>query len=140
MKCVIAGSRDLGTYRDKENRRIQMSLIDCPWFEEAMGQFDWKDRITEIVSGAALGVDTLGEQYADKYGIEKSIFPAKWSEFGRRAGSLRNEDMAKYADVAVVMMVKGGSTGSKDMIDRMMRKNKPYMAFEVIGGVPCQVK
>ena len=40
MRCVIAGSRDLGTYRDKNNRRVQMELEECPWLEEAFNQCD----------------------------------------------------------------------------------------------------
>lgn len=140
MRCVIAGSRDLGTYRDGSNRRVQMTLEECPWFLEIWENFDWKDRITEIVSGRALGIDTLGEQLADKLGIEKTIFPAKWTEFGVRAGTLRNEDMAEYGDIAIVIMVSGGSSGSKNMIEQMVRRKKPYIAYEIIGGKPCRAK
>jgi hypothetical protein len=140
MRCVIAGSRDLGTYKDVDNKRVQMSLEECPYVEEAFTLCDWHDRITEIVSGKAMGIDNLGEQLADKLGLDKNIMPADWDKFGNRAGPLRNEDMSKIGDIAIVIMIKGGSHGSRHMVNCMKRRKKPVMAYEVIGGILCPVK
>lgn len=140
MRVVIAGSRDLGTYRNDRLERVQLTLDECPWVEEIWNEFDWKDRITEIVSGKAKGVDNLGEQLADKLGIDKTIFPAEWDRFGNRAGPLRNSDMAEYADVAIVIMIPGWSSGSRNMIQQMDKRKKPVLVYEVIGDKPCRVR
>lgn len=140
MRVVIAGSRDLGTYKDDKMRRVQLTLDDCPWMEEIWNEFDWKDRVTEIVSGKAKGVDNLGEQLADKYGISMTGFPAEWDEFGNRAGPLRNADMADYGDIAIVIMKAGWSSGSRDMIRQMDKRKKPVLIYEVIRGKSCRVR
>ena len=139
MKCVIAGSRDLGSEFVNE-RWTQLPLEDCPFVEEAFTLCDWHDKITEIVSGQARGIDNLGEQLADKLGLSKGIFPADWKTYGRRAGPIRNGNMADYADVAIVIMKEGGSTGSRDMIRQMERRDKPVAVFEIKGGKLCRAK
>jgi len=139
MRMIIAGSRDIGT-KKVNGRRVQLPLEECPWLEEAFNLCDWKHRITEIVSGKAIGVDNLGEQLADKFGLEKCIFPADWTRFGDRAGPLRNSDMADYTDIAIVVMKPGWSVGSRDMIRQMDKRKKPVLIFEVIGGKICPVR
>jgi hypothetical protein len=125
MKCVIAGSRKITNY----------DLI-----REAFTLCDWSDKITEIVSGKAKGVDTLGEEVAKEFGLKVKPFPADWDTHKRAAGPIRNEQMAKYTDIAIVVMIKGGSNGSRHMIHCMERKKKPVMVFEIIGEKLCRVK
>jgi glycerophosphoryl diester phosphodiesterase len=71
--------------------------------------------ITEVVSGTASGVDILGERWARLRQIPVKRFPANWS-LGKRAGYLRNVEMACYAE-AVIVVWDGVSRGSKHMID-----------------------
>ena len=125
MKCVIAGSR---------------AITDYEYVREAFLLCDWKDRITEIVSGKAKGVDTLGEQVAEEFGLEVGAFPADWNKHGRAAGPIRNGLMADYADIAIVIMVSGGSSGSKNMVKQMEKRKKPVMVFEITGEKLCRVK
>lgn len=115
MKCVIAGSRNISDYK---------------YIDQAFTSCSWSDKITEIVSGAARGVDALGEELAEKKGLELSKFPADWSK-GKKAGHLRNKDMAKYTDIAIVIMINGGSKGSLNMIDQMRKLKKPCLVFEL---------
>ena len=140
MRIVIAGSRDLGTYKDENFKRVQKTLEECPWLEQAFNLCDWRERITEIVSGKAVGIDNLGEQLADKLGLVKTIFPAQWDKYGNRAGPIRNADMADYTDIAIVVMKAGWSSGSRDMIRQMQKRKKQVMIFEIIGDKLCQVK
>ena len=56
------------------------------------------DIATGIVSGGARGVDKLGEQIADEQHIPVTKFLADWDNYGKGAGFIRNEEMAKYAD------------------------------------------
>lgn len=123
MKCVIAGSRDITNYE----------LV-----RDAFTLCDWSDRIDEIVSGEARGVDTLGERVSDEFGLKLARFPADWSK-GRVAGHIRNEQMAKYCDMAIIVMKSGGSPGSNNMIKQMKKLKKPVIVYEVIGDTLCRI-
>jgi len=100
MRTIIAGSRGITSY-DAVCIAIEASGIE----------------ITEVVSGTAKGVDTLGERYAIENNIPIKRFPAKWKEFGKRAGLLRNTEMAEYAE-ALIAIWDGKSPGTRDMINK----------------------
>lgn len=113
MKTVIAGCRWI------ENYNIVCEAIEASGFE-----------ITEVVSGTANGVDTLGENWADARGVPIKRFPANWKnikvkgavvrqnkygKYNAAAGHIRNEQMAQYAD-ALIAIWDGESRGTADMI------------------------
>lgn len=76
----------------------------------------------EIVSGKAKGADKLGELYAEERGYPLEEFPTNWDEFGKRAGYIRNKQMAEYAD-ALIAFWDGESKGTKHMIDLAEENN-----------------
>lgn len=76
----------------------------------------------EIVSGTARGADRLGENCANKYNIPIKQFPADWYTHGKKAGHLRNEEMAKYA-THLIAIWDGKSKGTKNMIDLAKKYN-----------------
>lgn len=100
MKVIVAGSRDIYNYM-----LVRRAINEAPFSGE----------ITQIVSGVALGVDTLGEQWAMNNDIKIKQFPALWEEHGRSAGFRRNRKMAYYAD-ALIAVWDGQSKGTADMI------------------------
>ena len=106
MKLIIAGGR---------------SFTDLEFMRETMTLFP---DVTEIVCGMARGADLAGRRWAHENGIAVAEFPADWDQYGRRAGFIRNGDMARYADGAVVFW-DGQSRGSKHMIDIMKAEEKP---------------
>jgi hypothetical protein len=110
MKVIIAGSR---------------SINDKWTIIEAVGATDWI--IDEVVSGAANGVDKLGEQWADIHNIPVKQFPADW-EIGKHAGYVRNVQMAQYAD-ALIAIWDGKSKGTLHMISAMVNINKPVYVY-----------
>jgi len=75
-----------------------------------------KQETVIIVSGKAKGADTLGEQYAQECDFDIKEFPADWNKYGKRAGYLRNQEMANYAD-GLIAFWNGESKGTKHMID-----------------------
>jgi hypothetical protein len=97
MKTIIAGSRTI------TDISILYRMV-LPW------------DITEVVSGAARGVDMMGEEFAFDMGIPVKRFPANWTKFGRGAGFIRNAEMALYAE-ALVTIWDGYSKGTANMID-----------------------
>lgn len=101
MKVIIAGSRDFNNYALLKDK---LSTI-------LSTQTD-----VEIVSGTANGADKLGERYAKENNLPVALFPADWDKYGKKAGYLRNKQMAEYAD-ALVCFWDGKSKGSKLMIE-----------------------
>lgn len=109
MKVIIAGSRTIDDYNV-----VQMAIYESNFI------------IQEVVSGGANGVDKLGEKYANESRIPIKIFQAMWKISGRKAGFLRNLEMAKYAD-ALIAIWDGESKGTKNMID--LAKNYGLKVF-----------
>lgn len=114
LRAIIAGSRDFDDFP-----KLMNSCIDILF--KITEQNDDLDKI-RIVSGAARGADRLGEQYAKVAGYEVSKFPADWDRLGKRAGYVRNAEMAKFAAAdknygVLVAFWDGKSRGTKHMID-----------------------
>ena len=105
MKTIIAGSRDFGHHNyDDLDIFIPVMLTKIPW------------TITHILSGGARGADRLGEMWAELNEIPMTQYPADWDTYGKAAGYLRNEAMAKNAD-ALIAFWDGESRGTNHMVD-----------------------
>lgn len=74
----------------------------------------------EIISGGCTGADAMAEDYAERFGLKFAEFPAYWTKYGKAAGPMRNEQMAKYAaDADCGMLIAfpiGESRGTRNMI------------------------
>lgn len=106
IKLVIAGRRDFNDYELMEKKikeRYELTQL-------------------EIVSGCANGADKLGEKFAKENNIPLTTFPANWS-LGKRSGMIRNEEMANYADEAILFL-DGYSSGTSNMIHTKRNKMK----------------
>lgn len=106
MRVIIAGGRKFNDYPLLKNKMDELLINETD---------------IEIVSGKAMGADTLGELYANANGYNIKEFPALWEQYGKSAGYKRNEQMAEYADMLVAFW-DGESKGTKHMID--IAKNK----------------
>lgn len=82
-----------------------------------------------IICGEARGADLLGRRYAEEFGFKIESFPAKWVEYGKSAGYLRNTDMAVRAD-CVLAYWDGKSKGTKHMIETSTKKFKKVLIRE----------
>lgn len=112
-KIIIAGGRDFKDYellKTKVDKIIELLIAD--------------NFTIEIVSGTANGADKLGEKYAKEKGYKIAYFPANWDKFGKRAGYIRNEEMANYAQ-ALIAFWDNKSRGTKHMIDLAKKYNLP---------------
>lgn len=112
FRVIIAGSR---SFSDIELMRLKCDAI-------LKAKVDTHEIV--IVSGTAGGTDKLGEQYASERGYKVHRYPAKWDEFGRRAGYIRNQQMMDNAD-AVIVFWDGVSKGSRHMMDIAEAANAP---------------
>lgn len=104
MKTIIAGGRDITDYN------LVLDAVHASSFD-----------ITEIVSGGARGVDQLGERIGREFNIPVKVFPADWDTHGKRAGPIRNAQMADYAE-ALIAVWDGQSRGTANMIQQATKK------------------
>lgn len=114
MKLIIAGGRD---FEDK--------VVACTEFlaiaRELNTNFHKVNPITEIVSGGAKGADRCGEFVGSLFNIPVKKFIPDWDGLGKRAGYVRNAEMAEYADALLAFWDKK-SKGTKHMIDTATKK------------------
>jgi len=102
MRTIIAGSR---TIRDEKSVfEVIDRCVDSNKLE-----------VTEVLCGLAKGVDIIGEKWGLSKEIPVKFFPARWKMYGKRAGYIRNAEMAENAD-ALVAIWDGMSRGTEMMI------------------------
>ena len=119
-RIIVAGSRDFSNY---SILKASMDDLLSSLLEEG------EDII--IVSGTARGADRLGERYARERGLKVHRFPADWSQ-GKKAGYIRNVQMAENAD-ACVCFWDGKSRGTKHMIDIAKERDLTLVVIDFNG-------
>ena len=115
MMTIIAGSREATKLHTWE------AIQSCPW------------EITSVVSGTARGPDTHGILYAQWKRIPWMEFPADWDKHGKRAGILRNEEMAKHSE-ALIAVWDGVSRGTEHMIRCAKEHNLEIHVYKIKAG------
>ncbi len=80
-----------------------------------------------IISGGAVGVDTLAEEYADSHGIKKLILYPDYELYGKSAPLIRDKLIVDHADL-VIAVWDGVSSGTEFTISYAKRR-----------GVPCEI-
>lgn len=105
FRVIIAGSRTIDS---------QMFIFDK--LDTLLSQKIQEKEQIQIVSGTARGVGRIGEQYAAARGFLCKQYPADWNTHGKKAGYLRNCQMAENAD-ALVAFWDGNSPGTRHMIE-----------------------
>jgi hypothetical protein len=109
FRLVVFGGRDFNDYKLMKNE-----------IEDYIRKRDGMI----IVSGTARGADRLGELYATENGFPVEPYPADWNKYGKAAGYIRNEEMAKVANAAIGFW-DGKSKGTKHMIDLCSKYGTP---------------
>lgn len=127
MKCIIAGSRTL------TNTHFILSIIEALIQEHSL-------QITEVVSGTAKGVDSIGEEWAKKNNIPIKPFKPDWEILGKKAGIIRNERMAEYGEALLAIVdLRGPSTGTRHMIEAAKARNLPvYVKYLNADQIPIE--
>jgi len=112
FKLIVAGSRDFNDYP-----MLHKTLDDL-----ANGIYETK--AISIVSGMARGADHLACIFAKANEVKLYEFPADWDKYGKRAGYVRNDQMAHFSD-GLVAFWDGESRGTAHMIQTMQAMGKP---------------
>jgi hypothetical protein len=119
MKVIIAGGRYFDNYE----------LLSTKCDKILQNQDD-----VTIISGGAKGADSLGEKYAKERGYTLEIFPAKWDEHGKKAGIMRNVEMADNAN-SLIAFWDGNSRGTKHMVETATNKGLSVTVIKYKKGV-----
>lgn len=124
MKVIIAGSRTI----------IKKNLVYSAFFYGLAAFVEQKTKLplgkTTVVSGGCRGVDKIGEELAEFLKLQCKIFPADWNKYGKKAGYIRNCEMAEYAD-ALIAIWDGKSRGTKMMIDIAKKKGLKVFIYNI---------
>lgn len=114
MKLIVAGSR--GATASDTHRAIES-------FVEDTGEV-----LSLLICGGAAGADTWAKQWAEEREIPVKVFLPRWDQDGRKAGMIRNADMAAEGD-ALVAVWDGQSKGTKNMIEQAQRLKLPVFVW-----------
>ena len=116
-RVVIAGGRGFSDYT-----RLCSLMNSYP------------NEIECVVSGGARGGDKLGAKWAKLRNIEVKEFIPDWDGLGKRAGFVRNAEMADYANEddrgVLVCFWNETSKGTKHMIDYCTKKGMEVHVFK----------
>lgn len=116
MRLGIVGSR---TFSDYWKLR-----------EKIINTFD-VNKISVVVSGGAIGTDTLAEKFAEEFNIPKLIYLPDWKHQGKKAGFLRNKDIVDSSDcLAIFWDMK--SKGTEHSMKLAIKQKKPYVLFSTL--------
>ncbi len=116
---------------------IQMRLLfsgDRNWTRVApvTEVLSWFDPTRDIVvHGAAKGLDSLAGNLAHSMGFTVVSFPAHWTQYGKRAGRIRNQEMLD-TDPDIVFAFHPNikeSKGTKHMIEISCLKGTPVLLY-----------
>lgn len=123
MIVLVSGSREGFTYQEF-----------CDIFEDK-----YKDvKVTELIAGGARGIDRYAKMYAKEKNLEFTEMLADWDGQGKRAGSIRNTDMAVHLmelrdagyKVSVIALRYDSSSGTTDMIKKAMKFKFDVFVFD----------
>ena len=88
------------------------------------------EQVSEIVSGGAKGIDTLVREFAKRKSLKITEFLPKYNIYGKAAPLKRNEEIAKYADAAIVFW-NGKSKGTQHTINLFKKLEKAVTVYIV---------
>jgi len=83
---------------------------------------------TVIIEGECRGADRISREIAKVYGLEVLKFPAKWNQYRKAAGPIRNKEMLDKGKPDQVFAFHdniSGSKGTKNMIDQACKRGIP---------------
>lgn len=84
-----------------------------------------------IVDGSAKGADSMANNVAEELGLETERYPASWSQLGKRAGPIRNQEMLDQGVDFVIAFHSDldSSKGTRDMVTRARKRGVPCYLF-----------
>lgn len=117
MRVAIVGSRSI-EYDKLKNKAYDLLCRYIP------------ANATEIVSGGAIGIDTLAEIYAKEHGLHMTIFKPDYASYGRKAPIIRNDQIVAYAQY-VLAFWDGSSHGTAYTVAACIKEGVPVKIITI---------
>lgn len=133
MKILVCGSRAWGGWDDKTvswkptpDEYWQMTALTS-MLTGLMDRALVNGEQLKIIHGACpSGADAIAAKWAASNDIETIEYPADWSQYGKRAGFVRNQQMiVEGRPIVVVAAWDGQSKGTKHTIDLAEKHSIP---------------
>lgn len=79
-----------------------------------------------------MGIDRLGEAWAQRNNIPVTKFPPDWGKHGRSAGIIRNNQMVDYVGFsgALIAIWDGTSNGTAHCINAARREGRKVFVYQ----------
>ena len=82
----------------------------------------------KIVSGGCpKGADKFAQELAKEYGLTIIIHYPNWQKYGRGAGVIRNETIAKDCDVLIACVAEDRTGGTEYTVKEALKLSKPVV-------------
>ena len=122
MKVIIAGGRDFTNVTVMATTLNNLQDVDHVIEIEKL----------TLICGMARGADLIAYKLFSKAGLPIKMYPADWDQYGKRAGFIRNTQMADVADMLIAFW-DGESRGTAHMINTMKQQHKSVFVFNYEG-------
>lgn len=128
-RIAIVGSRPPELPRGPDDHvRLQAHRKFVGLVERCRQYVETLESTDIVITGGAPGIDTVAEKAARARGMTVRVYLADWRTWGKRAGPIRNGEMAHAAD-AVTAFWDGYSRGTRDMIECAHEREKPTIVY-----------
>ncbi|MBM4707949.1 DUF2493 domain-containing protein [Rhodococcus hoagii] len=117
-RILVTGSRDW------TNEAIMRSALGDAWLRA--GQSD--DAI--LVHGAARGADSLAARLWEEGGFRTEAYPARWNQYGKAAGFIRNKLMVDLGADECIAFPLGISRGTRSCMTLARAAGIPVYDYE----------
>ena len=107
--------------KEKEKERVKVlvcggrSYADAETLNRVLDDLHSEFAIIQLIEGDAPGADRLAGQWAERQQLPHRKFPAKWRQYGKGAGYLRNKEMIEVGRPDLVVAFPGGP-GTANMV------------------------
>lgn len=115
LKIAIVGSRSLEDYVFFRSRISYWIMFFQKEYKE--------DLDINIISGGASGIDSIASKYSFEYNYPLIEHKANWDRYGKPAGFIRNQQIAKECDILICFW-DGKSKGAKNTYDIAKKKGR----------------
>lgn len=113
MKFLVFGSR---------------SFQDYAFLSDKLGWI--VSREDEIITGGAVGADSLAERWAREHGVSHTLFKPDYEQHGDEAPLMRNALMAEEADKGICFY-DGCSRGTIHTLQELAKRGKHTQVYGV---------
>lgn len=112
MKLAVIGNKEYSNYTQFCNILNKMKNISL------------------LVSGGAVGTDTMAKKYALQKGIKFLEFPPEYEKFGNKAKHNRDRKIVEHCD-RVLAFWDGNCAGTSYTIDYALKLQKPVKIIRI---------